>query len=90
MFDKGSSIVSGHAYYDLAIILIEFPHIFGLDKQSTNDSELLEAFIQGYGFNFWKNDNELIKNYVILRAISRIGSPFNPYLEELIKSIISE
>lgn len=90
LFDKGSSIVSGHAYYDLAIILIEFPHIFGLDKQSANDSELLEAFIQRYGFNFWKNDNQLIKNYVLLRAIGRIGSPFNPYLEDLIKSIISE
>ncbi len=88
LFDKGSSIISGHPYYDLAIAVIEFPSLFGLEKSTSNSQELFLSFVDGYDLNFWEHDRELLLDYVLLRSIQRLGSPFNPYLEDLIKSIL--
>lgn len=88
LFDKGSTVLSGHPFYDLALILIEFPHLFGLEKVAENDQLLFESLIEGYGHNFWYENQELCIKYTLLRSIGRVGSPFNPYLVELIRKLI--
>jgi len=88
LFDKGSDILSGDPYYDLALVLIEFPSLFGLKPILETDESLFQSFIQGYKFDFWESNKRLCQNYALLRAIKRIGSPFTPYLDDLIKSII--
>jgi Phosphotransferase enzyme family len=89
LFDKGSAILSGHPYYDLAVVLIEFPHLFGFNKLYKDDDKLICNFFEGYGFNFLKKDKDLCLNYILLRSINRIGTPFNPYLYDLIISILN-
>ena len=89
LFDKGSSIVAGSPFYDLAVILIEFPHLFGIGDASGENQSLYKAFVKGYVTDFWADYPDLCRDYVLLRSIGRVGSPFNPYLVDLIRKIIA-
>lgn len=88
LFDKGWSIFSGHPYYDLATIAIESPSLFGLSPVDPLEQELFFKFVDGYGSNFWKNDYKLFSSFVLIRALEKIGSPFNPYLPALIQNVL--
>ncbi len=88
LFDNGSSIMYGDALYDLAQAGISFR--VGLNSENENEevTTLLQAFITGYGIDFIQKDKKLFARYMALRALRNHPNIFEPYLVELLKSIL--
>lgn len=88
LFDNGSSIIYGDALYDLAQAGISFR--VGLNSENENEevTTLLQAFITGYGIDFIQKDKKLFARYMALRALRNHPNIFEPYLVELLKSIL--
>lgn len=91
LFDKSDEILFGDPAYDLAIIALEFPNgrYAILDAtEHAQDSIHLHAFIQGYGRDFTQDTN--FDRYVLLRSVIREPNPFQPYLSNVIDTLVKK
>lgn len=89
LFDREWYVYSGDRLYDLAIAWKEMPGgslVQTHDYEHVNDLEYLVAFIEGYGWDFRRD--ELLKRYVVLLAFSRLYTPFAKYYKEIILNIL--
>jgi len=91
LFDREWDVFSGDRLYDLAIAWKEMPVgslVESDDPEHADDLKYLEAFIDGYGWDF-RND-EMLKRYVVLIAFSRLHTPFAKFYKEIIKNIVNK
>jgi fructosamine-3-kinase len=88
LFDKADQIVAGDPLYDLSLISINLPGaIFGLGENTDQDTQLLEAFIKGYGTDFTVDETKL-QAYVLLRSLERWPNPFEKEIPDIVKKIL--
>lgn len=85
LFDKGSFILYGDPFYDLAIFMINFG--FSTEKE---DIALTAAFIDGYGKDFINANKERIDLNTLLRAFERHGNKFEPQTGSIILSLLNK
>lgn len=82
IFDKDPQVLYGDPFFDLAVIAIEFPH----EKEKV----FLDAFMEGYGKDFFEERREALDASILLRAFTRYPNPFELYLKETIESLLKK
>ena len=93
IFDKNSTIFYGDALFDVALVVIEFPnklYVRTARADHQNDAAYLNAFIDGYGYNFLQEQKNIIDLYVLLRAFTRYPNKFEPFLKKIIENIMAK
>ncbi|GAB4149574.1 MAG: hypothetical protein OHK0017_13800 [Patescibacteria group bacterium] len=92
LFDKGSDIICGDSLFDLAMLSLNFPselnlEVKDLQPEFLDQKSLFNSFIQAYGYDFRNSSN--FYDYLLLHCVSRLGNPFQPFLENLIWALLS-
>ncbi len=97
IIDKGSSLIAGDSLYDLALISLSYPSshlnisLNQWDKEIIKkNTELMDAFMEGYGVSYIDTSHEVFMRYVALRLLGRYPNPFESNLRPLIESITGQ
>lgn len=90
-FDKNPGIFSGDYLLDLAIAIVDMPNgtLMSTEKKEyQNDKKCLNAFLEGYKFNFL---NEPTLNfYVMLIAFGRLYTPFSESYKAIVYNLLEK
>lgn len=93
IYDKSSEIFAGHYLYDLATVAIMYPNGLYMntdEPEYKRDSELLNAFMEGYGENFVEKHKSELDVYMLIRNLFRYPNPFVRVERQIFKTILGE
>lgn len=87
LFDKADHIFAGDSLYDLALLGIELPGIYGVGtkKEQQEHAAFFDAFIDGYGEHI---DRTQFDRYVLLRALERWPNKFESDIPQIVEVIL--
>lgn len=90
-FDKNPEIFSGDYLLDLAIAIIDMPNgtLMSTEKKEyQNDKNRLNAFLEGYGYNFFNEPN--LNFYLMLICFGRLYTPFSENYKAIIYNLLKK
>jgi len=83
VFDNADQIMAGDPMYDLSLFAITLPGaIYEVGNDVDRDTSLMEALIDGYGYDFTK-DKDVLDTYVLLRSLERWPNPFEQKIPQI-------
>ena len=83
LFDKGSTMLYGNRFYDLAVAV--------LDRYGGDDPDnLTNAFVEGYGASDINANLVELEHWLLMRCFERHPNRFEPHIEEVLNSLVSK